>query len=39
MIEDADSKLDYYSHWGYELTEKVFYWLDKLMYKNELLLV
>ena len=45
---DAGSKFDDYSilskirqillHWGYELTEKdFFYQLDKLMYKNELL--
>ena len=50
MIRDAGSKFDDYSispkirqillHWGYELTEKdFFYWLDKLMHKNELLLV
>ena len=48
MIKDAGSKYDDYSispkirqillHWGYELTEKdFFYWLDKLIYKNELL--
>ena len=24
MIKDADSKIDDYSHWGYELTEKDF---------------
>ena len=35
MIEDGDSKFDDYSHWGYELTEKdFFYWLEKLIYKN-----
>ena len=49
MIKNSGSKYDDYSisakirqillHWGYELTEKVFYWLDKLMYKNGLLLV
>ena len=39
MIKDADSKFDDYSHEGYELTERFFHWLDKLMYKNELLLV
>ena len=48
MIKDANDKLDDYSvshkiaqilsHWSYELTEKYFfYWLKKLMYKNELL--
>ena len=49
MIKDAGSKYDDYSmlpkirqillHWGYELTEIDFFWLDKLIYKNELLLV
>ena len=50
IIKDAGSKYDDCSispkirqilfHWGYELTEKDFvYGLDKLMYKNELLLV
>ena len=50
MIKDTGSKYDDCSispkirqilfHWGYELTEKDFvYGLDKLMYKNELLLV
>ena len=49
MIKDAGSKFDDYSilpnirqillHWGYELTEKEFYWLGKLMYKNKFLLV
>ena len=50
MIKDADSKFDDNSisrkirqillHWGYELNEKKnFYWLGKLIYKNELLLV
>ena len=49
MIKDAGSEFDDYSispkirqillHWGYELTEKKTYWLDELMYKNELLLV
>ena len=50
MIKDAGSKFDDYSispkirqillHWGYELTKKhFFYRLDKLIYKNELLLV
>ena len=49
MIKDAHSKYDDYSispeirqilmHWDYELTENIFYWLDKLMYENELLLV
>ena len=50
MIKDVGSKYDDYSispkirqillHSGYELTEKdFFFWLDKLMYKIELLLV
>ena len=50
MIKNAGNKYDDYSfspkirqillHWGYELTGKdFFYLLDKLMYKNELLLV
>ena len=49
MFKDAGSKYDYsispkirqiLLHWCYELTEKdFFYWLDKLMHKNELLLV
>ena len=49
MIKDASSKFDDYSvlpkfrqialHWGYELIEKYFYWLEELMYKNELLSV
>ena len=49
MIKDADSKFYVYSvsakikqiilYWVYELTDKNFYWLDKSMYKNELLLV
>ena len=50
MIKDAGSKFDDYSIWpkirqillhlGYELTEKYFfYWLDKIQYRNELLLV
>ena len=48
MIKHDGSKYDDYSisprirqillYQGYELTEKIFfYWLDKLMYKNELL--
>ena len=47
MIKDVNSKFDDYSislkirqillHWGYELTEKDFFKLNKLMYKNELL--
>ena len=50
MIKNTGSKYDDYSispkirqillHWGYQLTEKdFFYQLDKLIYKNELLLV
>ena len=49
MIRDAGSKFDDYSispkvrqillHWGYELTEENFEWVDKLTYKNELLMV
>ena len=49
MNKDASSKFDGYSvsprirqillHWGYDLTEKYFCQLDKLMYENELLLV
>ena len=50
MIKDAGSKFDDYSIWPkirqillnlcYELTEKYFfYWLDKIQYRNELLLV
>ena len=48
MIKDVGSKYDNYSisrktrqilvHWGYELTEKYFF-INKLIYKNELLLV
>ena len=47
MIKDVNSKFDDYSislkirqillHWSYELTEKDFFKLNKLMYKNELL--
>ena len=50
MNKDAGGKFDDYSispeirqsllHWGFELIEKdFFYWLDKLMYKNKLLIV
>ena len=50
MIKVSGSKFDYYSispkirqvllPWGYELAEKdFFYYLDKLIYENELLLV
>ena len=49
IIKNAGSKYDYsispkirqiLLHWGYQLTEKdFFYQLDKLIYKNELLLV
>ena len=50
MNKDDVSKFDDYSispkvrqsllHWGFELIEKdFFYWLDKLMYKNKLLIV
>ena len=50
IIKNAGSKYDDYSiwpkmrqvllHWVYQLTEKdFFYQLDKLIYKNELLLV
>ena len=45
MIKYASSKCDDYSpspkirqillHWGYELTEKGFQWVEKLMYKIE----
>ena len=44
MIKDAGSKYDDYStlpkisqillHWGYELTEKKFFWFVKLIYKK-----
>ena len=44
MIKDAGSKYDDYStlpkisqillHWGYELTEKNFFWFVKLIYKK-----
>ena len=51
MIKDAGSTFDDYSispksrqnllHWDYELTEKdsFIYWLDKVMYRNESLLI
>ena len=48
MIKDTGSKFHDYSIspkirqilllWGYELTEDFFKWVDKLTYKNELLL-
>ena len=49
MIWDVGTKFDDYSispkirenllHWSYELIEGFFKWVDKLTYKNELLLV